>query len=306
MATSIDYWGLVRTEDGVDRVVAAIRKSVKTRAFKVLELTPEREQSARETHAIYGVPSENPNSEYPVLSPRFKPGFFPAKEQLAKARVKGVSVLVHPQAEEVYAIFIDYGNCWRLVGSTTTEFSSFQAHKDVVAILDLMRAEGVELTVDDETGYYKNRKDELVWQFAGNDYDAEAAARGENPYYPGLPAVPPGGYRYPNPTGVWKAEARDWLRLHPDEVSPISTEEAERLYAAGATNVDITFSRAHNGCEVTPPEDPESRKRLVEAMYILATETGNIGHWYGDEYDHRAFLLELAEDLSDTGPWMVF
>ena len=109
----------------------------------------------------------------------------------------------------------------------------------------------------------------------------------------------PGGYRFPNPTGVWKTEARAWLDSHPSSRYPrVTREEVDALYAAGATNVDIAFNRGPSGLDVTPPVDREARRRLVELIMSRFERD-----WEDDEI--RQNWARWAIESNDVEPWVV-
>ncbi len=162
---------------------------------------------------------------------------------------------------------------------------------------------------------------------SGDAYQPDAASRGENPYYPGLHAVPPGGYTYPNPTGVWRTEARMWLESHPGQFTCVDLDQVEALYAGGAQRVDLWFYGGRGkGCEVIPPNDVESRRKLIAAIrsfddveawdieidFDWDRETKENSQELEREYAEAKRLAnakydeELAQDVSDKGPWTVY
>ena len=167
----------------------------------------------------------------------------------------------------------------------------------------------------------------------GQGYHADAAGRGENPYYPGLPAVPREGYKFANPTGVWKTDALAWLRSHPEEEAPVSAEQVESLCKAGAVRAYVTFEGPrHRGLEVVPPRSIEKREELIAAIratipedrdpdenfwnapvdFDWERETPENSKQLQEEFkaarrDANAKLdEEMAQNTADRSPWVVF
>jgi hypothetical protein len=187
-----------------------------------------------------------------------------------------------------------------------------------MSLLRELKREGAILRIR-EVWYDHARNQKFTWEGDGSLFHPDAAARGENPYYPGLPAAPEGGYRFPNPTGVWKSEARMWLGSYGGKTSCVTSEDVEALYAAGAANVDITFAAGEVGCEVTPPDDVDSRRNLISAIrskfnpeYWEAELTAEEAELKGEDYERaqRVANAKFDEVMAQKGyggrPWIIF
>ncbi len=278
---TIEYVGTARTKGDVEGALAGVRSHAK--AFwgvDLVEFTAERAIVVRKKHEVLD-----------MLRGPIRKG---ARRELGRRLVEpdiggpyrdsgliGVTVRVHPDVEEFDVAFMDRGDCWMLCGSLRIGFGAFEARERVVQILDMLVRDGVELQAK-EVWFDPMMGKRLEWVVGENEYHADAAARGENPYYPGLPAVPPGGYRYPNPTGVWKTEARAWFDTYPSQHSSIAREDIEALYAAGALGVNVTNDRSRVGCEVIPPPDYETRMKLIALI-----RTRFDPEYWGGEVEHE-------------------
>ncbi|MGA2663941.1 MAG: hypothetical protein ABSF83_03270 [Nitrososphaerales archaeon] len=287
---TVRYVGSAATEEIVDGAIAAVRADARRGLHETIELTPELAERVRKEHELLdGLRSARGTGE----PPRPRSG----------ARVKGLFLRIHPDVDELGVAFIEYANCWLVSGQVGVPYAAFEARGLVLDVLDSLRRAGVQLTAKEVWLREDGKKTKMEWKIGENfnqdEYHADAAARGENPYYPGLPAAPPGGYRFPNPTGVWKTEARAWLDSHPSSRYPrVTREEVDALYAAGATNVDIAFNRGPSGLDVTPPIDREARRRLVELIMSRFER-----HWEDDEDGQR--WARWAIESNDVEPWVV-
>lgn len=313
MGLLIGYAGSVRSEAEVDLVVAAVRAYAKRESLRVIDLTPEISERLGKMREILDSRKDNSIREM-VKDALDRVADLESRPPPKVPRVKGVFVKVNSSSDYFTAAFVEREFGWLVDGSVReAESERSEEYDDVLKLLNLMKAKGVKLIIHEQAQYFE------PWELEGNEYHSDAAARGENPYYPGLPAPPPGGYRYPNPTGVWSSEARGWLRLHPAEGPPVKAEEVEALYLAGAVSVDFIFARGKKGLEVTPPRDAESRRRLIAALRAQF----ELEHWEpkdfegldeleGDEYDRvwKAAVARLdeerAQDTSLMGPWTIF
>jgi hypothetical protein len=295
---NIEYVGSVITEGDVDRVIAAVAKHAKAHLMEYSELSPERAQKVRKKHEILEL-LRNPTTgetEKDIQRRLREPEVGGAHRD---SRMKGISVRAH-NAEEMDIAFMDYGTCWILSGSVKVQFDAIE---DVLNTLEFLKREGVQLEAKQVWYYNHPERKRFEWKMGEEVvYHADAAARGENPYYPGLPAVPPGGYRWPNPTGVWKTEARDWLSSHPHTTDGYFTsEDVEALYAHGATRVDVTFHVGSLGLEVVPPADTDNRRELAGLVYSMEKRLND--DW--DEELGSGLKEERIGKISDARPWTI-
>jgi hypothetical protein len=302
-SVTVQFVGSVKTKEGADYALTCIRNFTKREPFETSDLTPEKAEEVRKEHqALQALRSKVRGNEAADEEGRTGTAEPEPIGPRNDSGVKGLSIRVHPDVEEINLAFVDYGNCWVAAGSVKIPISAFEARAPILMMLGWLGNLDVELEVK-EVWLEADHNTRFQWgtggRFASDEYHADAAARGENPYYPGLASAPVGGYRYANPTGVWKTEAQAWLTSNPSSRSWVTKEDVEALYAAGAVNVDITFDNSRSGLEATPPLDRDARRRIL-ALIKTHREAG--GDWGEDEEE----WAKWAEADSGTDPWLVF
>jgi hypothetical protein len=184
-SVTIQYVGTLRPEADVDGAFIPIRNIAKTDSYKVTEVTPELARNIRTRQEIL-----NAMSSLDPVGTAGKPGKVVSVD-LGKlkneTRVKGVMVQVQPDVDDLDLLFVDHGDCWLLSGSIRIPLEKFEARGKVLGLLEDLKRGGVELHVK-EIWYDARLKRRREWPMGGEEYHTDAAARGENPYYPGLPA----------------------------------------------------------------------------------------------------------------------
>ena len=302
---TVRFVGSAPTEEKVDRALGRIREFAEVwhSEFEIIELDSEKGQALVKQDKVI---STLQHHEWKTVGKAFGSlqGIAEIEGTERTARIKGL-ILKSDLGVEMLVVFAYYGFTFVTAGSVRLGFSQFEARERVFHVLDIMEREGVEL--DSKEVWVDEARKVNEWKVGGGGYDTQAAARGENPYYPGLPAAPEGGYTFPNPTGIWKADARDWLNSHPKAKHSVTPDEIESLYRAGATNIFIGFEPgSHCTVELAPPNEIKARREVVRMMKAIATRTGSINHWDDGGEDYAKLLDEMAEDPSEKGPWMIY
>ncbi len=300
---AVRFVGTLGSRKELDHLLADFRTlSTEWKRFEIDELTAEAVEATRKKH-------ENVNKIRGLEFYRVERVVNQTKQAYEisasdKAEVRGMLVKVHHDVEAIPIAFMDYEDFWLCVGSVWVPLERIDALERVLGMLHELQAKGVKLEarqvwVDEDKRVYD-------WDIEAEIYHSDAAARGENPYYPGLPAVPETGYRFPNPTGAWKTEAREWFRRHHGEIPRIIWTDINNLYRAGAVRVDFEYSHGViTGCEVIPPTDISSRKRLYEAMQSVSPKIGRDEGEVGGQMDYT-YLRSVVEDPSNVLPWQLF
>jgi hypothetical protein len=146
---TIRFVGSLGTEDAVDRLLGTVRSASPHLPVWIAELDEETANKVRKTHEILEV--LRTRSATPVADVRTAKADSEVGGRPRKARVKGVSIRLHRDGEEMPFAFMDYGDCWVVSGSVKTQPMEFPDDEaKIIWLLEIMMYQGVKLNATDD------------------------------------------------------------------------------------------------------------------------------------------------------------